>query len=189
MKLSDRRRIVTMLIILAVTGCARSVESRTAGDQATAGNPPPASGSLASRASTVSSNPVPSTSTPLIVTVYKNENCGCCKAWVAHLRQNGFRVEAHDVDNLSPIKERVGIPFGRGSCHTAEVGGYFVEGHVPASDIRRLLTERPDAKGLTVPGMPVGSPGMESASGKVQPYDVLLVARDGSTSVFSHHSE
>jgi len=189
MKMNNRRGFVTMLIILAVAGSTRSVESQTAGDQATAGSPVPASESTASRASTESSDPVPSMSSPLIVTVYKNGNCGCCKAWVAHLRQNGFRVEAHDVDDLSPIKERLGIPSGKGSCHTAEVGGYFVEGHVPASIIRRLLTERPDAKGLTVPGMPVGSPGMESASGKVQPYDVLLVARDGSTSVFSHHSE
>ena len=121
------------------------------------------------------------------VTVYKNESCGCCNAWVEHLRQAGFAVEVHDIDNLGPTKERVGIPPAMGSCHTAEVGGYFVEGHVPADDIKRLLRERPDAKGLTVPGMPAGSPGMEVPSGEVQPYDVFLVGRDGSTSVYSHH--
>src|SRR6185312_13990693 len=112
------------------------------------------------------------------VTVWKNESCGCCKLWVRHLEENGFSVQAHDIDNMGPTKERVGIPAAMGSCHTGEVGGYFVEGHVPAEDIRRLLRERPDAKGLTVPGMPVGSPGMEQPSGLVQPYDVFLVAKD-----------
>lgn len=121
------------------------------------------------------------------VVVYKSESCGCCKAWVQHITEAGFVVEAHDVDNLAPIKERVGIPYGKGSCHTAEVGGYFVEGHVPAADIKRLLKEKPAAKGLTVPGMPAGSPGMEVPSGKVDSYDVLLVAKDGTTSVFAHH--
>jgi hypothetical protein len=103
------------------------------------------------------------------------------------LQKAGFSVLARDVDNLGPTKERVGVPVALGACHTAEVGGYFVEGHVPAEDIRRLLRERPDAKGLTVPGMPTGSPGMEVPSGKVQPYDVLLVREDGSTSVYARH--
>lgn len=139
--------------------------------------------SFASVACTQSADPHDSQ----IVTVYKSESCGCCIAWVEHLRRNGYRVETHDLDNLGPIKERVGIPFGKGSCHTAEVGGYFVEGHVPATDIRRLLAERPDAKGLTLPGMPIGSPGMELPGRAAEPYDVLLVARDGSISVFSRH--
>jgi hypothetical protein len=121
------------------------------------------------------------------VVVWKNVSCGCCKLWVRHLEENGFTVQAHDIDNMGPTKERVGIPAAMGSCHTGEVGGYFVEGHVPAEDIKRLLRERPDAKGLTVPGMPVGSPGMEQPSGLVQPYDVFLVAKDGSTSVYAHH--
>lgn len=123
---------------------------------------------------------------PLIV-VFKNESCGCCKLWVAHLESAGFTAQVHDIDNLGPIKERVGIPYGMGACHTAEVGGYFVEGHVPAEDIERLLREKPDAKGLTVPGMPMGSPGMEVPSHQVQAYDVLLVAKDGTTSVYAHH--
>lgn len=123
------------------------------------------------------------------VTVHRSESCGCCRSWIAHLKHNGFQVSEEVTNNLAPIKERVGIPVGKGSCHTAQVAGYFVEGHVPASDIRRLLAEYPAAKGLTVPGMPVGSPGMETSTGTVQPYDVLLVARDGSTSVFAHHSD
>jgi hypothetical protein len=90
-------------------------------------------------------------------------------------------------NNLGPVKERVGVPPAMGSCHTGEVEGYFVEGHVPAADIKRLLKEKPKARGLTVPGMPAGSPGMEVPSGQVDPYDVLLVAKDGSTSVFAHH--
>jgi hypothetical protein len=123
------------------------------------------------------------------IVVHKSESCGCCKLWVSHLEHAGFAVEVVNESNLGPIKERVGIPYGKGSCHTAEVAGYFVEGHVPAADIKRLLRERPKAKGLTVPGMPAGSPGMEVPSGQVDPYDVLLVAQDGSTSVYAHHDK
>jgi hypothetical protein len=121
--------------------------------------------------------------------VYKTESCGCCGSWVTHLEKAGFAVEVHNVDNLGPTKERVGVPVAMGSCHTAEVGGYFVEGHVPADDIKRLLRERPSARGLTVPAMPVGSPGMEVPSGHVDPYDVFLVAPDGSTSVYAHYGD
>jgi hypothetical protein len=123
------------------------------------------------------------------VVVHKSETCGCCKLWVSHLEQAGFVVQVVNEENLGPTKERVGVPYGMGACHTAEVEGYFVEGHVPAADIRRLLRERPQAKGLTVPGMPAGSPGMEVPSGQVDPYDVFLVAADGSTSVFAHHGQ
>ena len=121
------------------------------------------------------------------VTVHKSATCGCCQLWVDRLRGAGFTVEVRNEDNLNDVKQRVGIPYGMGSCHTAEVAGYFVEGHVPIEDVQRLLHERPDAKGLTVPGMPAGSPGMEVPSGQVQPYEVLLVGRDGSTTVFSRH--
>lgn len=123
------------------------------------------------------------------VIVYKTESCGCCKLWVRHLSNSGFPVDTHNLDNLNSVKQRVGVPVGMGSCHTAEVGGYFIEGHVPAEDIKRLLRERPEAKGLTVPGMPAGSPGMEVPSGEVKPYEVFLVAKDGSTSVFSRHGQ
>jgi hypothetical protein len=121
------------------------------------------------------------------ITVHKSASCGCCQLWVDRLRDAGFQVKVRNEDNLNDVKQRVGIPYAMGSCHTAEVGGYFVEGHVPMDDIKRLLRERPDAKGLAVPGMPAGSPGMEVPSGQVQPYDVMLVKRDGSTAVFSHH--
>ena len=120
------------------------------------------------------------------MTVYKNASCGCCGKWVEHMQRHGFELTVHDVDNMSPVKERVGLPYGMGSCHTAEVGGYFIEGHVPAAEVARLLKEKPKAKGLTVPGMPIGSPGMEQGD-QQQPYDVLLVNEDGSTSVFAHY--
>jgi hypothetical protein len=123
-----------------------------------------------------------------LVVVHKNESCGCCHSWVEHMQKKGFRVIVRDVSNLDGIKQQVGVPFGMGSCHTARVGGYFVEGHVPAADILRLLEERPNAKGLTVPGMPIGSPGMEIPGEPSQPYDVHLVAADGTTSVFAHHA-
>ena len=126
--------------------------------------------------------------TPTVV-VNKTPTCGCCGLWVKHLQAAGFAVQVHNLENLAPIKERVGVPFGMGSCHTAEVDGYFVEGHVPAEDIKRLLRERPQAKGLAVPGMPAGSTGMEVASGRVDRYDVLLVGKDGKTSVFASHDK
>jgi hypothetical protein len=131
----------------------------------------------------------PSTASPSLpaVKVTKNPSCGCCKLWVERLRDAGFQVEVNDVDNLNSVKQRVGLPYGMGSCHTAEVDGYFVEGHVPVDDIKRLLRERPQARGLAVPGMPAGSPGMEVPSGQVQPYDVMLIGRDGTASVYSHH--
>ena len=118
--------------------------------------------------------------------VHKNVGCGCCDLWVEHMRSAGFTAEVHEVSNMGPVKERVGVPPAMGSCHTAEVDGYFVEGHVPAQDVMRLLKERPEARGLTVPGMPLGSPGME-VEGQNQAYDVHLVAMDGSTTVFAHH--
>ena len=125
---------------------------------------------------------------PLMV-VHKSPTCGCCSAWIEHMQKAGFKVESRNVDDMTPVKTRVGVPPAKGSCHTAEVGGYFIEGHVPAEDVKRLLAERPDAKGLTVPGMPGGSPGMELPDGSVQPYAVELVARDGTTSVFARHDQ
>lgn len=129
---------------------------------------------------------VPTSQWPL-VKVTKNASCGCCTAWVDRMRQAGFRVEIHDVDNLDPVKTRVGIPVGKGSCHTAEVGGYFVGGHVPPEDVKRLLREQPAARGLVLPGMPLGAPGMEVADGAVHPYTVELVGRDGTSTPFATH--
>ena len=103
------------------------------------------------------------------------------------MQRAGFRTEIRNQDDLNPLKQQLGVPYGKGSCHTAEVGGYFVEGHVPAEDVKRLLREKPDARGLTVPGMPAGSPGMEIPDGSTQPYLVELVARDGTTSEYARH--
>ena len=119
--------------------------------------------------------------------VHKSPSCGCCSVWVEHVRAAGFQVEVRDRDDLQPVKQRLGVPYGKGSCHTAEVGGYFVEGHVPAADIQRLLQEKPKARGLTVPGMPAGSPGMEMPDGSVQAYAVELVGGDGESTVYARH--
>ncbi len=119
--------------------------------------------------------------------VHKSEGCACCDGWVQHMRRAGFAIEVHEVSNMNDIKTRVGVPFGKGSCHTAEVGGYFVEGHVPAQDVQRLLAERPAGKGLVLPGMPLGSPGMEAPDGTVQSYTVELVLASGNTVVFARH--
>jgi hypothetical protein len=123
-----------------------------------------------------------------LVEVWKSPTCGCCKDWIAHLEANGFASKVHDTGNTG-MRGRLGIPVALGSCHTALVGGYAIEGHVPAADLRRLLAERPQAIGLAVPGMPVGSPGMDGAvyGGRRDPYDVLLVGRDGSTRVFTSY--
>jgi hypothetical protein len=124
----------------------------------------------------------------LLVEVWKSPTCGCCKEWVDHLEANGFRTVVHDTGNTA-MRARLGIDMKYGSCHTARVAGYALEGHVPASDIRRLLKERPQAVGLAVPGMPVGSPGMDNAAygGRKDPYDVLLIAADGKAQVFQSH--
>jgi hypothetical protein len=119
-----------------------------------------------------------------VIDVYKTATCGCCHKWVDHLRANGFTVNAHDVADPGEFRAKVGIPALYGSCHTAMVKGYAVEGHVPAFAIRQLLAEKPKAAGLAVPGMPAGSPGMEGAYS--EPYDVLLVKRDGSSTVYKH---
>ena len=119
------------------------------------------------------------------ITVYKTPTCGCCTKWVTHLQENGFEVETTDLSDLRMIKSMSGIKPELASCHTAKVGGYVIEGHVPADDIKRLLTERPKAKGLTVPGMPMGSPGMEAPH--PQRYQVLLLGNDGHTAVFAEH--
>jgi hypothetical protein len=115
------------------------------------------------------------------IEVWKGPACGCCKDWVRHLEANGFAVTVHD-DGNSDARKRLGIPVAYGSCHTAAVGGYAVEGHVPAREIHRLLRERPKAIGLAVPAMPVGSPGMDGPEygSRKDPYDVLLVKKDGS---------
>ena len=121
------------------------------------------------------------------VMVYKAPTCGCCEGWVEHLRENGWEVTVEDRNDIDQIKNLLGIPVQLRSCHTAEIGNYLVEGHVPASDIRRLLEEGPRVAGLSAPGMPIGSPGMEVPGREPQPYDVLAFDGDGRTTVFASH--
>jgi len=120
-----------------------------------------------------------------LVTVYKSATCGCCKDWVKHLESNGFRVESHDVEDMDRIKQNLGVRPQYVSCHTAIAEGYTLEGHVPADDIKRLLAERPKGRGLAVPGMPGGAPGMESAP--KQPYATLLIDDQGGARVYQQH--
>jgi hypothetical protein len=122
-----------------------------------------------------------------VITVYKSPSCGCCKNWVDHVKAAGFTVEVHDVDNLSDIKADAAVPASARSCHTAIVGGYAIEGHVPAATIQRLLKEKPAIAGIAVPGMPVGSPGMEVPGQPADKYDVVAFKADGSTSVYESH--
>jgi len=116
------------------------------------------------------------------IAVYKNASCGCCKKWVEHLQAAGFRVTVHDTSNLAGVMERYGVPRKLTACHTAEVDGYVIEGHVPADVIQRLLKERPGIAGVAVPGMPAGSPGMESET--PARFYILTFDKNGTTSVY-----
>ena len=123
-----------------------------------------------------------------LVEIWKDPNCGCCQDWVKHLNANGYATRVHD-DGNDAARRRLGVPAKLGSCHTGMVGGYALEGHVPAREVRRLLQEKPKAIGLAVPGMPVGSPGMDGAAygNRRDPYDVLLVLADGGTRVYQSY--
>ena len=175
MKNELRAAVALLLASATMVACARQPE-------ASSGTLAPA-GAASSQVAATSRDASPR------LHVHKSASCGCCSVWIEHMRDAGFTVTSTDVDNVNAIKERVGVPLGKGSCHTAEVDGYFIEGHVPADDVKRLLAERPDAKGLVVPGMPAGSPGMEMPDGRTQPYIVELVRDDGSTSEFARHQQ
>jgi hypothetical protein len=130
--------------------------------------------------------PVAASAVTPVIEVYKSAYCGCCTAWVDHLKANGFSVKVQNVANPTDYREKFGMPNDLGSCHTGMVQGYAIEGHVPAREIKRLLAERPRAKGLAVPSMPMGSPGMEGH--RNDPYDVLLVQTDGRISIYKHYN-
>lgn len=119
------------------------------------------------------------------IEVYHDPACGCCINWIRYMQAQGYTVTSHEDQAMAVVKARLGVPAAAASCHTALIGGYVIEGHVPAQDIRRLLAEHPDARGLAAPGMSMGSPGMEM--GVPVHYDVLLIGRDGSTRVFASH--
>jgi hypothetical protein len=120
-----------------------------------------------------------------VVTVYKSPTCGCCKKWVTHLEDQGFRVDARNTNDMGSIKRKNGVASDLQSCHTALVNGYVIEGHVPAADIKRLLSEKPDINGLSIPGMPMGSPGMEGS--RNDPYEVLSIYTRGQVSVYNEY--
>ncbi len=124
----------------------------------------------------------------LSIEVWKSPTCGCCDDWITHLEENGFSVTSYN-EGATQAMIRLGMPFSYGSCHTAEIDGYAIEGHVPAREILRLLDERPDAVGLSVPAMPRGSPGMDGPiyGGVQDPYDVLLIDRDGEATVYQSY--
>lgn len=163
---------------------------------------PGASGAAPARPAAATSRAAPATTAPRatpatpaaagalpVALVHKSPTCGCCTAWVEHLRNAGFTVQIDEREDLEPLKKRLGVPLGKGSCHTAEIGGLVIEGHVPAEDIKRLLAGRGSARGLVAPGMPMGSPGMEVPDGRVQRYTVERINADGSTSPFATHGE
>ena len=183
MRRRTHSRNVLLLALVAMLAACSEAPTQAQGESATAG-PPLAPQTPATTAPATSAG---SESRAMAMVVHKSATCGCCTAWVDHMRQAGFAVEVRDAENLEPVKTRLGIPPGKGSCHTAEIGGYFVEGHVPAADVKRLLADKPDAKGLVLPGMPAGSPGMEMPDGRTEPYTVELVRPDGATEPFASH--
>ena len=125
---------------------------------------------------------------PAQLAIYKSPYCGCCGAWVDHVKASGIVTTVKEMEDVTPIAKRLGVPDTMRSCHTAVIDGYFVEGHVPAADIRKLLRERPKARGITVPGMPIGSPGMEQGDRR-DAHETLLVLADGSSRIFAKHNQ
>jgi hypothetical protein len=125
--------------------------------------------------------------TPPAIAIVRDPGCGCCLQWVQHLSKAGFKATVTESSNMDAVKDQRGVPKNTRSCHTGVVNGYVIEGHVPAADILRLLKERPNVAGLAVPGMPVGSPGMEVPGTKAQAYQVLAFEKNGKTSVFATH--
>ena len=121
------------------------------------------------------------------ITVFRSPTCGCCGQWIEHMEAAGFTVKDNLTEDMTAIKEQYGVPANLASCHTTIVDGYVVEGHIPAEDVQRLLAEKPDVAGIAVPGMPIGSPGMESGD-YVEPYTVFSFTESGETAAFAEHS-
>ncbi len=122
-----------------------------------------------------------------VIEVYKDPNCGCCNAWVDHLRASGFTANTHDDSNTGAVKDRLGVPDAMRSCHTGKVDGYLVEGHVPAADIHRMLRGKPKFLGLAIPGMPMSAPGMAQPGSPIHSYTVLAFDKSGKTSVYAQY--
>ena len=173
-------RTLTISVTAALLGAAActTADSRASrASDSTAASSTTAGGAVAT--------PVASAAADSVLVVYKTPTCGCCKGWVSKMREAGFAVEVHDLPDLTAIKGVAGVPYALQACHTARIGGYVVEGHVPAADIRRLLAERPAVKGIATPGMPMGSPGMEGAYN--DRYDVMTFGGSGKSTVFASH--
>lgn len=168
---------MTRLLWLAALATSLSACSSDDPGDAPAANTPPATAP-----EVVAIQPAPAAARDT-VTLYKSPSCGCCRLWGEHMEGEGFAVVSRDVTDMTAVKDSLGVPSTAGSCHTATVGGYVVEGHVPAAQVRRLLRDRPDARGLAVPGMPLGSPGMEQGPQR-EAYNVLLLDEQGNTSVY-----
>ena len=172
------RLALTLAAVLSLTACR--IDAGEASDPA-----PPVPTEAAS-----AELPAPAADAPLL-TVYKSPTCGCCSMWVRHMQEAGFRVESHDRTDMATVKDSLGVPSDLASCHTGVVQSadgserYVLEGHVPAEQVRRLLADAPEARGLSVPGMPIGSPGMEQGDLR-QPYDVLIIGPSGEAAVYEH---
>ena len=171
--------MVLVAILALVAGCGAELPAA----DTQSGN---SEGEVSAQANT-ETNAEADAKTTTVVTVFKTPTCGCCSAWVDYMRQAGFVVETQDLADLSAIKAEHGIAPQMQSCHTAIVDGYVIEGHVPASDVERLLSERPNVAGLAVPGMPMGSPGMEVPGRAADPFDVLAFTESGEVEVFTSH--
>lgn len=179
----DRFRVTALAAAIVIAaGCAAGDDANSAPDSASA---PAAAAGIAPTADTRTAGAVAVDS--LLMAVYKTPTCGCCRLWVDHVRENGFHATTTDLADVSPVKATHKVPSDLQSCHTALIGGYVVEGHVPSEDIKRLLKERPDIIGLAVPGMPSGSPGMEN--GQVDAYEVIAMGKDGSRKVWAKHGQ
>ena len=172
------RSMLALLTLALVAGCSPSTPDAT--QDAAAGE------QVASLPAQAPAAALPDTGLP-VITVYKSPTCGCCRGWVDHVKEAGFEVEVHDVADVNPYKDEAGVPSDARSCHTAVVGGYALEGHVPAETIKRLLAEKPAVAGLAVPGMPVGSPGMEVPGQAPDKYDVVTFTADGETAVYQSY--
>lgn len=121
------------------------------------------------------------------LTVYKTASCGCCRGWITSMARAGYAPKVVTIEDVSPLMKKHGVPFELSSCHLSTIGGYVTVGHVPPADVTRLLKEKPKALGLTVPGMPLGSPGMETSDGRKEAYETLLLLPGGRTRVFARH--
>lgn len=176
--LSRRMGRAAVLLLLAAGACngARTAENGPATEGAASASQSGQASATVAQAANVGQG------TKMVV--YKTPTCGCCRAWVDHVREAGFDVEVHDMPDVQPVKQEHGLPGHLASCHTAIVDGYVVEGHAPADVIRRMLAERPQVAGIAVPGMPMGSPGMEVPGGRKDPYDIIAFTRDGKVSVY-----